>query len=155
MRSKERVKVKIPAGVDNGSTVRLSSKGEGGLNGGTHGDLYIHLNVEADKEFIRSGSDIHSEVHIHVLQAVLGDEIEVKTVHGKEKIKMAAGTVDGKVLRIRGQGVTKLGSSAQGDHLVKIRIDVPTKLSKKEKELYKQLADEAGLDVKKGGGLFG
>lgn len=155
VRTKERVKVKIPAGVDNGSTVRLSGKGEAGLFGGPHGDLYIQLEVKPHEKFVRSGADIHGEKKIHLVQAVLGDEIEVETVHGKERIKIPAGTVDGKVFKIKGQGAPKLGSSGQGDHMVKIRIEVPDKLSKKEKELYGELAKEAGLDIKKSGGLFG
>lgn len=150
LRKKERIKVKIPAGVDNGSTIRLSGKGEGGVKGGPSGDLYINLSVEPSKRFFRSGSDIHSEIKIHVLQAILGSEIEVDTLHGKEKIKVPPGTEDGKVFKLTGKGVDK-GVSAQGDHLLKITLEIPSKLSKKEKDLYAQLAEEAGIDVKKSG----
>lgn len=149
VRAKERVKVRIPAGVDNGSTIRLREKGEAGVRGGAYGDLYILLQVEPSKKFFRAGYDIHSETRIHLLQAVLGAEVEVLTVHGKETIKIPAGTEDGKVFKISGKGVpTKDG---YGDHLVKIRIDIPKKLSKREKELYLELAKEAGLDIRKGG----
>lgn len=148
-RDKERIKIKIPAGVDNGSTIRLSGKGEGGIKGGPAGDLYINLFVAASKQFIRSGVDIHSEINLHVLQAVMGSEVEVETIHGREKIKIPPGTEEGKVFKISGKGVPR--SAGAGDHLAKIKIKVPKKVSKKEKELYAQLADEAGLDIKKGG----
>jgi len=153
-RRKERVKVKIPAGVDNGSTIRLGGKGEGGVKGGSPGDLYINLYVEASTEFVRNGNEIHSEADIHLVQAVMGSEIEVKTIDGKSKIKVPPGTQDGQVFKLSGKGVQKLRSSSRGDHLVKIRINIPKKLSKKEKELYGELAKEAKIDVKKGGLLW-
>ncbi|MFH1284668.1 MAG: molecular chaperone DnaJ [Candidatus Peregrinibacteria bacterium] len=151
VRTRERVKVRIPAGVDNGSTIRLQGKGEGGIKGGPSGDLYINLQVEQSKKFVRAGSDIHSEVEIHLLQSVLGDVVKVETLEGSEEIKIPPGTDDGKVFKISGAGVPKIGGGSKGDHLVKIKIAVPKKLSKKEKELYVQLAQEAGLDIKKGG----
>lgn len=151
VRTKERVKIKIPAGVDNGSAIRLSGKGEGGIKGGGAGDLYITLQVEASKRFVRSGLDIHSEVKIEVPQAVLGDEISVETLFGKEKIKIPPGTSDGKVFKLTGKGVPKIKGSGNGDQLVKIRIGIPDKPSKREKELYLELAKEAGIDIKKGG----
>lgn len=151
---KEHVKVKIPAGIDHNSTIRLSNKGEGGYNGGPPGDLYITLSVTPSKEFVRSGPDIHSEAQIHLLQAVLGDEIEVKTIYGSEKIKLPAGINDGKVFKIKDHGVLKVGSGIKGDHYVKIRIKVPEKLNKKERDLYLELAKEANLDLKPQGGLF-
>ncbi len=149
-RVKERIKVKIPAGVDNGSTIRLTGKGEGGIKGGPAGDLYINLNVRPSDTYFRSGNDIHSETKIHLLQAVLGDEVEVKTLHGASTIKIPPGTEDGKVFQISAKGVPS-HTGKTGDHLVKVRVEVPKKLSKKEKELYAELAKEAGLDIKKGG----
>ncbi len=151
VRGKERVKVKIPAGVDNGSTIRLSGKGEGGVKGGKAGDLYINLQVESSKKYVRSGADIHSEVSIPVVQAVMGGEVRVETVRGQQMIKIPHGTQDGKVFRLTEKGAPKLGGSGNGDHLVKIRVHIPDKLSKREKELYIELANEAGIDVKKGG----
>jgi len=151
IRVKERVRAKIPAGVDNGSTIRLSGKGEGGVKGGSAGDLYINLYVEPSKRFIRHGYDIHSEIVLHVVQAVLGDEITAATIHGDEKIKIPPGTVDDKVFKLSSKGVQKLNSNSFGDHLVKVKIDIPQKLSKKEKDLYIELAKESGLDVKKSG----
>jgi molecular chaperone DnaJ len=150
-RAKERVKVKIPAGVDNGSTIRLSGKGEGGIKGGPAGDLYINLHVAASRTFMRHGANIHNVLEIPLVQSVLGGEAKVDTIHGKEKIKIPAGTEEGKVFKLNGKGTTKLGSGEKGDHLVKIKLVVPKKLSKREKELYLELAKEQGIDVSKGG----
>lgn len=152
-RVKERIKVKIPAGVDNGSTIRLSGKGEGGVKNGPSGDLYINLRVEPSKKFVRYGYDIHSEISIHLIQAVLGDEVSVDTIYGPQTIKIPPGTEDGKVFKLTGKGVMK-DVNYVGNHLVKIKIIIPKKLSKKEKDLYVELAKEAGIDVKKSGGLF-
>ena len=153
IRTKERVKVKIPAGVDNGSTIRLAGKGEGGVRGGSSGNLYINLYIESHKKFIRSGYDIHSTVEIPIVKAVMGGEAEVETVHGKEKIKISGGTQDGTVFKINGKGVMNPGKGIKGDHLAKIKVVVPQKLSKKSKELYAELAKEEGVDVKKSGWL--
>jgi molecular chaperone DnaJ len=151
VRTKENVKVRIPAGVDNGSTIRLNGKGEGGMKNGQSGDLYITLQVTPSKKFVRDSYDIHSEVKIHLLQAVLGAEINIDTIYGSETIAIPAGTEDGKVFKLKNKGVSKIGGDARGDHLVKIRIDIPSKLSRQEKELYLKLAEESDVDVKKGG----
>ena len=153
VRVKDRVKIKIPAGVDNGSTLKLAGKGEGGIKNGPSGDLYILLVVEQSRKFIRDGLDIHSETEIHLLQAVLGGEITVDTIHGEKTIKIPAGTGDSKVFKISGAGIKKQ-SGQTGDHYAKIKVKIPDKLSKKERELYLSLADEAGFDMKKNGGLF-
>lgn len=150
-RVKERIKIKIPAGVDNGSTIRLSGKGEGGVSNGSSGDLYINLTVEPSKKFIRSGNDIHGEIEIHLVQAVLGGEIDIETIDGMSKIKIPPGTEDGKVFKLSGKGVVNMRNNSRGDHLVKVKIKIPKKLSKTEKELYVKLAEEARVDVKKGG----
>lgn len=151
VRGKERVKVKIPAGVDNGSTMRISGKGEGGARGGGSGDLYITLAVEPSRKFARAGADIHSEVEIPVVQAVLGGEVEIETIHGKSKIKIPAGTESGKVFKLSEKGVPKMHGGGLGDHLVKITVIIPKKLPKKEKELYEELAKIEGVDVSRGG----
>ena len=151
VRTKERVKVKIPAGVDNGSTIRVTGKGEGGARGGSSGDLYITLGVEASKKFVRDGTDIHSEVEVALVQAVLGSEIDVDTLDGTQTIRIPAGTQDGKVFKLSEKGVVRVGGTVRGNHLVKVKIKIPEKLSKREKELYIELAKESGIDVKKGG----
>jgi molecular chaperone DnaJ len=150
-RVSEKVKVKIPAGISNDSTIRLSGKGEAGVHGGGYGDLYLHISVHPHKEFVRSGDDIHTEQTIHLLQGVLGDEIDVKTVYGKVKLKIPAGTASGKVFKLKDYGMPRVNTSQKGDHYLKIILDIPSKLSKKEKELYAKLAQEAKLDLKPGG----
>jgi molecular chaperone DnaJ len=147
---KDRVKVKIPAGVDNGSTIRVSGKGEGGARGGASGDLYINLAVEASKKFVRDGTDIHSEVEVALVQAVLGSEIDVDTLDGMQTIRIPAGTLDGKVFKLSEKGVVRVGGSVRGNHLVKIKVKVPEKLSNVKRIIYRT-AKESGIDVKKGG----
>ncbi len=155
-RKKERVKVKIPPGIHDDSTLRLTGKGEAGVKGGDYGDLYLHINVEPHNKFVRSGDDIHDEQKIHLIQGVLGDEIEVPTVYEKVKLKIPPGTHSGKVFKLKDYGMPKLNTASKGDHYIKVILDVPSKLSKKEKQLYEQLAEEANLDIKEGKkGFFG
>jgi len=148
VRREEKVKVKIPAGVDNDSTIRVTGKGEAGVYGGPSGDLYVHIKVKPSKNFVRNGYDVHSEVHIHLLQAVLGDEVEVETIHEKVKIKIPAGTQSGKIFRLKEHGIERLRGGGVGDHFIKIVVDIPTKTSRKERELYAELAKESGLQPK-------
>lgn len=150
----ERVKVKIPAGVDNDSTIRLSGKGEAGVLGGASGDLYVHIRVAPSKKFVRNGYDVHTEEHIHLLQAVLGDEIEVEMLQDKLTLKIPDGTQSGKVFRLKEKGIEKLRGTGKGDHYVKIVVDIPAKLSRKERDLYLQLAQEAKISTKKKKGFL-
>ncbi len=151
----ETVKVKIPAGVDNGSIVRLSGKGEPGINGGPQGDLYVHVRLQPHKDFVRHGFDVHSLCDISTLQAVLGDEVKVKTIDKDVTLKIPAGTQPGKVFKLKGYGVNKLHSDERGDHFVKINVVIPAKLNKKEKQLYQNLAKESGMEPKSKGGFWG
>lgn len=154
VRRDEKVKVKIPAGVDNDSTIRVSGKGEGGVFGGPAGDLYAHIRVKPSKKFVRNGYDVHSEIHIHLVQAILGDEIDVETVHETVKIKIPAGTQSGKVFRLKENGIEKLRGGGIGDHFVKVIVDIPTKISKKERELYAEIAKESKLFPKGKEGIW-
>ncbi|MFH1720185.1 MAG: molecular chaperone DnaJ [Patescibacteria group bacterium] len=148
IRAKETTRVKIPAGIDNGSTIRLSEKGEGGINGGPSGDLYVHVQIIPSTKFVRSGCDVHGEKEVHLVQAVLGDEINIETVHGNVKLKIPSGTQSGKVFKITGKGIHRLHSSGNGDHYVKIKVNIPEKLSKKDRELWLELAQNAKIDPK-------
>ncbi len=150
-RKSEKIKVKIPAGVENGAIIRLSEQGEAGAKGGPAGDLFIHILIEPSREFERRGADTFSTQKISYIQAALGDEIAVKTVHGNVKVKIPAGTQSHTSFKIKDYGAPKLHSKEKGDHLVKILVEIPKKLSKKEKDLLGKLADEAGLKIKKGG----
>lgn len=149
------IKVKIPAGIHDKAVLRLSGKGEAGGMGGSAGDLFVHVSVSPSKEFERVGDDIHTEQKIHLLQAVLGDQIQVKTVHGDVDLNIPAGTDSGKTFKISEHGAPKVGTTHKGDHVVKIIVETPKRLSKKEKELYEALAKEEGLDLKAPKGLFG
>lgn len=149
------IKVKVPAGIHDKAALRLSGKGEAGHRGGPYGDLFVHISITPSREFERDGNDIHTTVHIHALQAILGDEIPVRTIHGDVTVKIPAGTESGKMFRLSEKGVQKVNALSKGDHLVTIVVDIPKKLSKKERELYEELAREAGLSIHpQGKGFF-
>lgn len=147
-RTKE-LTVKIPAGVDNGATIRLPNRGEAAI-GGAKGDLYVHVRVKHDRQFNRQGYDIHSEVKIPMTAAALGTETEVKTVDGDVTIKIPAGTQSGKVIRLSDRGVPHVNGHGRGSHLVEVTVEIPHKLTAKQKELLEEF-EKAG----KGKGIFG
>jgi len=142
---KEDFKIKIPAGIENGNTLKITGKGDVGGNGRNPGDLYVRINVSESNKFSRQGRDIYSEVEIHISEAVLGNEIEVETVHGKVKLKIPAGTQSGTQFRLKNYGVSKTGN-----HFVKVLVKIPTKVSSKEKSLFLDLAKESGKNLKGG-----
>jgi molecular chaperone DnaJ len=148
--SDEEVSIKIPQGVHDGAIVRLRGKGNEGVGNGPDGDLYINVSVKPSKTFKREGFDIHTDLEINIIQAVLGDELEIETVHGKEALTIPPGTQNDKFFRFKAKGVPKLNSNEKGDHIVHIKVFVPKKISKKERDLYLQLAEESGIDVKPG-----
>lgn len=134
------IKVKIPKGVDAGSKIRVASEGDAGINGGPNGDLYIVLYVKRDKYFKREGFNIITELQISLPQAVLGDEIEIETLDGTQKIQIPSGCEHDKVITLKGKGVPVLGSSdMRGDHFVVVKLQTPKKLSEEEKKLYEKL----------------
>jgi molecular chaperone DnaJ len=128
------VKIKIPAGIDDGSTIRLKEYGEA-TAGGNKGDLYVHIRVKPHKEFTREGELVLSKVHIDMVDAALGSEIEVGTVDGSVKMKVPAGTQNGTDFKLSGHGVPNIKNGVRGAHIVTINVDTPTKLSKEQKEL--------------------
>jgi len=156
VRSNKKIKVAIPAGIDNGSTIRITGKGEVGIRGGTSGDLYMHIIVKDHKEFKRDGYNILTALHISIAQAVLGDEVDINTVDGEMTLKIPPGIQSMKVLKISGKGVPVPGSDRRGDHLVTIIVDIPSKLSSVELDLYNNLAKITNKDIKpqKKGGIF-
>lgn len=147
VREEKTLSVKVPAGVDEGSRLRVSGEGEAGANGGPAGDLYVFLSVEADDVFERRDYDIHIEHSISFSQAALGSEVTVPTVHGEESLKIPAGTQPGKAFRVRGKGVPFVDGSGRGDEYVHIVVRVPTELSGEQRRLLEQLAELEGDPV--------
>jgi molecular chaperone DnaJ len=140
--------VTIPAGVDTGTQMRLAGEGEPGTLGGPQGNLYILINVQPHKFFKRRENDILLNLDINIAQAVLGADIEVPTVDGKENLRIPAGTQPGKVFMVRGKGVPYLRKSGRGDQRVIINVDIPTRLTKDQRELFEKLATTLGTTVK-------
>ncbi|HTL39374.1 MAG TPA: molecular chaperone DnaJ [Methylomirabilota bacterium] len=141
------LKVKIPAGVEDGQRIRVPNEGEVGYRGSNFGDLYLQLHVAGNSKFKREGATIFSDLPISFYQAALGTEIEVQTVDGKVSLKIPAGTQSEKIFRLKGKGAYILNGSGRGDQLVTVHVVTPNKLSKKEKDLFKQLASERGESV--------
>lgn len=138
------IKIEIPAGISDGQSIRLSGQGNAGKNGAPAGDLYVAVHVQEEENLFREDDDLISEYEVPFTMAALGGEIEVKTIEGKVKLKIPAGTPSGKKFILRGKGVTHLRSRGRGDQIVIINVNVPTKLSKKQKELLKELDKEFG-----------
>jgi molecular chaperone DnaJ len=139
--------IKIPPGVDAGSRLKLRGEGEAGRNGGPSGDLYVVIEVEQHPLFARQGNDILCEVPISFPQAALGAEIEVPTIEGKVKTKVAAGTQSGTLQRLRGKGVPDLRGSGRGDQLVRLVVETPRKLTARQRELLEEFARSSGEEV--------
>jgi molecular chaperone DnaJ len=144
------ISVKIPAGVDTGSRLRLTGEGEHGRHGGPTGDLYVVLQVKPHKRFRRDGSTVYSRHSISFPQAVLGANLEVETLRGQAPLDIPAGTAPGRDFRLRGQGIDRLDGSGRGDQVVSIDIAVPNPrdLSDEELQLLRRLAEIAGQPVK-------
>lgn len=144
VKTKRNIKVKIPAGVDSGSRLRVHGEGEAGERGGGRGDLYILLHVRPHEIFERHDADIYCEVPVSFATAVFGGDIEVPTLEGRIKMKIPAGTQSGRIFRLRGKGIAHLHDYRRGDQLVKVQIDVPTDLAPEQKRLLKEFAKASG-----------
>jgi len=136
----KRLEVKIPSGVRTGSRVRIAGKGEAGT-GGANGDLYLVVSVKPHQLFERRGDNLHVEIKVPLVVAVLGGEVEVPTLKGKLALKIPAETQNGRAFRLAGQGMPHLGSASRGDLLARVNVVLPTSLSAQEKELFKQLRE--------------
>jgi molecular chaperone DnaJ len=142
-RAKRPLKVRIPSGINDGGVIRV--KGEGNVGpGGLRGDLYITVRVKEDKHFRREGLDTYGEVELNLSEAVLGAKKEVETVQGKVKIKIPAGIQAGKKIRIKKKGVRDERTGRVGDHYVLVKVDVPKKMTKEQKELFQKYAAAMG-----------
>ena len=148
----KKLKITIPAGVDNGMKLRVAREGDAGLKGGPPGDLFVYLTVETDAEFQREGNDIKSNISISYIQAILGCTIKVNTVDGQEDLTIPAGTQPNTVLILENKGVPKLGNPvSRGDHRITVKISIPTRVTGEERELLEKLAKVRGETVGKGG----
>lgn len=139
-RKTETVTVKIPAGIDDGQSIRLSGHGEIGPNN-QRGDLFVHVRVRPDKRFKREGPHILSEVTIDMVDAALGATASVETLDGKVTIKIPSGTQSGKIIKLSGRGVPIVGTSKRGDYLVSVQVETPTKLTPQQKRLLGEFKD--------------
>lgn len=147
VRVARKVVITIPPGVDDGTRIRLAGEGEPGLYGGPAGNLYVMLRVREHPIFKRRNSDILSEEYINIAQAALGTEIEVQTLDGPMKLRIPPGTQSGHVFRLRGRGVPKMRRpERRGDHYITIRVVVPTKLTRRQRELLEELGQSLGTD---------
>jgi molecular chaperone DnaJ len=146
VKKKSQIAVRIPAGVDTGQRLKLTGEGEAGERGGETGDLYVVINVLAHDFFTREEYDVICEVPVTITQAALGAEIEVPTLEGKVKVKVPAGTQSHKILRLKGKGLAHLGSYGRGDQLVRVIVEIPTKLNQEQKNILKQF-EESGSDA--------
>jgi len=150
-----RLQVSIPPGVDSGTRIRLSGEGEIGEHGGPPGDLYVVLHVEPDKRFERDGLDLHTEVTIDFVQAVLGATVEVPLVEGSRELEIHPGTQPGETVVVRGEGVPRLRGYGRGDLHVHIRVEIPRKLNPEQEALLRQYAEISGTKTHgKKRGLF-
>jgi len=136
--------VKIPPGVDDGSRIRIAGSGEGGLHGGPSGDLYVYLSVAPHKEFRRDGMDTHIDVPVSFPQATLGAQIEVPSLGGELSLTLHPGTQSGTTYRMRGNGMPSIRGSSRGDHVVRVHVVVPSKISKRQRELLEEYARLGG-----------
>lgn len=133
--------IKIPAGIQSGQQVRVQGKGERGANGGPNGDLYIEVLVTRHKQFVRDGSDIRITIPISAVDAVLGCKVDVPTVYGDVELTIPAGTQHGQLFRLKGKGVKS--NRGQGDQYVEVQLEIPTKITKEEKELFEKIRDKS------------
>lgn len=147
VRRTRRLSVKIPAGVDNGSRLRMAGEGEGGQRGGAPGDLYIVIRVRPHKFFERDGDDVILDQPISFVQAALGAEIEVPTLDGPVKLKIPEGTQTGTIFRLRGKGIPHLRGYGRGDQHVKVYVAVPRRLGEKQRQLLREFAKLGGDEV--------
>jgi molecular chaperone DnaJ len=144
IRETKTISVKIPAGVDDGSRLRVGGEGEAGFNGGPAGDLYVFLSVREHPKFTRRDYDIHSEEPISYTQAALGADMKVETIDGPESLRIPPGTQPNQIFRLRGKGVQFLQNAGRGDHYVHVSVRIPSTLTDEQRDLLEQLARAEG-----------
>lgn len=141
-RAHETLAVSIPAGIDDGNTIRLKDQGEAPAYGGRSGDLYITVRVQSDKRFVREGNDLQMTLPIHMSQAVLGDTMSIETLDGKQNMIIPQGAQSGSIIRLKNLGVPYLNKSGRGNLIITLAIETPDRISKRQRELFEQLKKE-------------
>lgn len=147
IRKQIKIKINIPAGIDDGQTISLRGEGEPGSKGGPSGDLFVTMRIKQHALFQRQNFDVVCEIPITFAQAALGAELEVPTLDGKVKYNMPEGTQTGTVFRLKGKGIPHLRGNGRGDHYVKVVVEVPKKLNEKQKSVLREFAELSGDDV--------
>lgn len=155
VRKTKTIEVNIPAGIDDGQMIKLAGQGEYGEKNAPRGDLYIVVHIRPHKYFVREGYDIYLDMPISFVQAALGDDVEVPTIDGDVKYSIPEGTQTGTVFRLKGKGIQRMNSATRGDQYVKVKIDVPKKLTEKQKEILRTFASESGESVQENKKTFG
>ena len=146
-REKKKLRVKIPAGATDGLKLRVASAGNSGIGNGPSGDLYVIISITNYHSLKREGKHIYSEINLDYLQAILGTEAEIQTVEGMIKHKFKGGIQPGETVKLKGKGVPDLRTGLRGDHFIKVNVDLPKKLSRKEKKLLNEVAKSKGVNV--------
>ena len=149
-----KVAVNIPAGIDDGQTIRLGGKGDAGYNGGADGDLLVSVRVRDHKKFVREGFDLYTNMSIPITTAVLGGEVKVPTLSGELKYNIPAGTQSSTTFRLRDQGIQKLQQQGKGDLYVNVTVDIPKHLPEEQRRLFEELAVTFGTEHGEGSTLF-
>lgn len=146
--TEDKLRISIPAGVDNGTRLRLAGKGQSGANGGPAGDLYVFIRVQEHPIFDRQEKDLHCTIPINVAQAALGAEIEVPTLDGVQTLKIPEGAQSGATFRLRHQGVPDMNGRSRGDLIVHIQVRTPSKLTREQRRLFEQLKEALPVENK-------
>jgi molecular chaperone DnaJ len=134
--------------VDSGTQIRLAGEGQPGVNGGPNGNLFIAIKVNSHKYFRRREYDVLLDLNVNIAQATLGADVEIPTVDGPTMLKIPNGTQPGKILRLRGKGIPKLRGSGRGDQMVVINVEVPVNVNNDQRQLFEQLAESLGSEVR-------
>lgn len=138
-KGQEKLKIKVPAGINEGESIRLSGRGHSGLKNSSAGDLILRIRINPHKTFIRDGYNIYTKTKINIKQAVLGDKININTVNGEVSLKIPEGTQSGTVFKLKNKGVPKLRGGGNGDHLVEIIVNIPKDLSRRDKKILEDI----------------
>lgn len=146
LRTERKLKINIPAGVDNGTRLRLADEGQPGPNGGPAGDFYVFLNVAEHPFFERRENDLYCTIPVNVVQAALGAEIEIPTLDGPQPLKIPEGTQTGATFRLRNQGVPDVNGRGRGDLYIQVQVKVPARLTREQKRLFEQLRETLPAD---------